>query len=176
MPVSALVSVEEYMATTFRPDCDYVDGRILERNVGKKRHSHTQGYAYAWFWTRRNELKFEPYPEQRIQVAAGRFRIPDLLLIALPVPDEEVFTQPPFLCLEVMSPDDTMSSMQDRLDDYLAFGVRNIWVIDPWKRRAWTITKVGWHAVLDGMLRTDDGLIALPVEEVLPGAEASPAV
>ena len=173
MPVAALVSVEEYMATTYRPDCDYVDGQVLERNVGKKSHSRTQGYALLWFGTRKAQLNFEAFVEQRIQVAKGRFRIPDLLLIAIPVPDEEVFTQPPYLCLEVMSPDDTMSSMQDRLDDYLKFGVRNIWVIDPWKRRAWTITGAGWHAVLDGMLRTADGLIALPVEEVLPQAQGS---
>ena len=164
------------MATTYRPDCDYVDGQVLERNVGLRPHSRTQGNALGWFWTRKAQLKFEALVEQRIQVAKGRFRIPDLLLVATPVPDEEVVTQPPYLCLEVMSPDDTMSSMQDRLDDYLKFGVCNIWVIDPWKRRAWTITKEGWHAVLDGMLRTADGLIELPVEEVLPEAGASPAL
>ena len=168
MSVAALVSVEEYMATTFHPDCDYVDGHILERTGGKKSHSHTQTYALLWFGTRRAQLKLEAFVEQRIQVAERRFRIPDLLLVAMPVPDEEVFTQPPYLCLEVMSPDDTMSGLQDRLDDYLKFGVRNIWVIDPWKRRAWTITGAGWLTVLDGMLRTCDGLIAMPVEEVLP--------
>ena len=70
-----------------------------------------------------------------------------------------------------MSPDDTMSSLQDRLDDYIRFGVANIWVIDPWKGRARTIDTAGWHTVLDGRLRTGDGLIALPLGEVLPKAE-----
>ena len=176
MPVDTLISVEEYIATTYHPDCDYVDGHILERNVGQQRHSYTQTSAAAWFWNRRAQLKLQALVEQRIQVAKGRFRIPDLLLAAMPVPDEGVFTQPPYLCLEVMSPDDTMSSLQDRLDDYLEFGVGNIWVIDPWKRRAWKITGAGWHAALDGMLRTADGLIGLPVEEVLPEAGASPAL
>ena len=175
MATGSLISVREYLSTSYRPDCDYVDGRILERNVGKKRHSHTQSYALAWFGTRKAQLKFEALVEQRIQVAKGRFRIPDMLLVPMPAPDEEVFTRAPYLCLEVMSPDDTMSSLQDRLDDYLKFGVANIWVIDPWKRRAWTVTKAGWHAVLDGMLRTSDGIIAMPVDEVLPEAEISPA-
>ena len=26
-----LVSVEEYLATSYPPDCDYVDGQVLER-------------------------------------------------------------------------------------------------------------------------------------------------
>jgi len=172
MAAGSLISVEEYSASVFRPDCDYVDGHILERNVGKKRHSHTQTYALAWFWNRREELKLEPYVEQRIQVAPRRFRVPDLLLMRMPVPDEEVFTQPPYLCVEVMSPDDTMSGLQDRLDDYIRFGVSNIWVIDPWKRRAWTVTEAGWRSALDGLLRTADGLIALPIADVLPDGPA----
>ena len=168
MSVSTLISVEEYLASAFHPDCDYVDGHLLERNLGKKRHSHTQGYTYAWFWNRRSALKLEPLIEQRIQVAEGRFRVPDLLLVAMPVPDEEVLTAAPYLCLEVMSPDDTMSSLQDRLDDYLALGVSNIWVIDPWKNRVWMVSKVGWHVVLDGVLRSTDGVVELPVAEVMP--------
>jgi len=39
-----------------------------------------------------------------------------------------------------MSPDDTMAGMQDRIDDYLHFGVPNVWVIDPWKHRGWRVT------------------------------------
>jgi hypothetical protein len=57
-----------------------------------------------------------------------------------PLPEEEVFT-----CVEIMSPDDTMSSMQDRLDDYLRFGVPNIWVVDSWKQRGWNVTSDGWR-------------------------------
>ena len=31
--------MEEYLATSYRPDCDYVDGEIEERNLGEKEHS-----------------------------------------------------------------------------------------------------------------------------------------
>ena len=34
MKAPVLVPVEEYLRTTYRPDCDYVDGEVLERNVG----------------------------------------------------------------------------------------------------------------------------------------------
>ena len=32
MATRTLVSVEEYLATSYRPDCDYVDGKVVERN------------------------------------------------------------------------------------------------------------------------------------------------
>jgi Uma2 family endonuclease len=40
----------------------------------------------------------------------------------------------------VLSKDDTLRSMQERVDDYVAFGVPNIWVLDPAKRRAYVCT------------------------------------
>ena len=168
MPLTAEIpcSVEEYLRTSYDPDCDFVDGQILERNVGKQRHSHAQGNAYWWF--RIHAARgCRPYIEQRIRVSPTRFRIPDVLLMFAPPPDADVFTTPPYLCLEVMSPDDTMSTLQDRIDDYLSIGVANIWVVDPWKLRAWTVTAQGWHSVTDGHLHTADGELALPVSELI---------
>ena len=36
------ISVEEYLRTSYRPDCDYVDGVIEERHVGEWEHSQIQ--------------------------------------------------------------------------------------------------------------------------------------
>jgi hypothetical protein len=41
MSSATLVSVQEYLATSFRPDRDYVDGEIQERNLGERPHSLT---------------------------------------------------------------------------------------------------------------------------------------
>ena len=160
------VSVEEYDRTTYHPDCDYVDGRLEERNVGKKRHSHAQIRAVRWFLLHA-EGKFEPYVEQRIRVTSTRFRVPDFLLMPDPSPDVEVF-ETPYLCLEVMSPDDSASTLQDRLEDYASIGVPNIWIVDPFKYRAWTFEAGGWIAVaIDGDFRTKDGIHAMPVQTLL---------
>ena len=43
MSTATQVTVEEYLATTWRPDCDYVDGEVLERNLGQTDHSELQG-------------------------------------------------------------------------------------------------------------------------------------
>ncbi len=47
----------------------------------------------------------EPFPEQRLQAASTRVRIPDVCLV--PITDsEEVIRKPPLLCVEILSPDD----------------------------------------------------------------------
>jgi Uma2 family endonuclease len=167
MGVGTLISVEEYLRTSFHPDCDFVEGEVLERNVGKRKHSYAQGEIGFWFRQRRESQRLHPLPELRVQVTADRVRIPDIAVADIPIPETEVFTSPPYLCVEVMSPDDTMSSMQDRLDDYLRFGVPNIWVVDPWKHRGWNVTSDGWAVASDGVMRTADGRVAMPLADVL---------
>ena len=41
-PVPATMSQDLYLRTIFHPDCDFVDGRIEERNVGEYEHSMVQ--------------------------------------------------------------------------------------------------------------------------------------
>ena len=42
MSTATPISVEEYLATSYRPDCDFVDGQLIERNLGTKDHSKLQ--------------------------------------------------------------------------------------------------------------------------------------
>ena len=167
MAVGTLISVDEYLRTSFDPDCDFVDGAVLERNVGKKKHGYAQLRIGAWFVQREETLRLIAMTELRLKLRPGRVRIPDVAVSELPLPDEEVYTSPPYLCVEVMSTDDTIAAMQDRLDDYLNFGVPNIWVVDPWKHRGWHITAAGWATAADGVMRTADGRVAMPLVDVL---------
>jgi Uma2 family endonuclease len=168
MGVGTLISAEEYLRTSYHPDCHYVDGEVIERNAGQKNHSYAQTRIAAWFVQRIETLRLEPFTELRAQVRPHRFRVPDVLVSGMPSPEEQVFTSPPYLCIEIMSPDDTIGSLQDVLDDYLAFGVPNVWVIDPWKHRGWAISAAGWATATDGVMRTSDGLVDMPLAEVLP--------
>jgi Uma2 family endonuclease len=167
MSVGTLISLDEYLRTSYRPDCDFIEGEVQERNVGKRRHAYAQGQIIVWFGRRSGSPRLIALPELRTRVAAGRVRIPDVSVCKPPLPDEEVFTTPPYLCVEVMSPDDTIANMQDRLDDYLSFGIANVWVVDPWKHRGWTITRAGWASATDAIMRTADGEIAMPLADVL---------
>ena len=170
MSTATLVSVDEYLTTAYRPDCDFVDGEVIERNVGRKDHSKLQGEVFAWFRNRQRELRLKAFPEQRIQVALRRYRIPDVCVVALPEPDEQIFTQPPYICVEILSPDDSFPKLQGRLDDYLAMGVPNIWVLDPASRRGWSIAREGHFEALDGTLRTSDGRVNMALADLFqPG-------
>jgi Uma2 family endonuclease len=46
-----------------------------------------------------------------------------------------------------------MSRMQQKIDDYLTFGVRYVWMVDPQTRKAWIHTSKGGREVRDGALR-----------------------
>ncbi len=167
MGVGTLISLEEYLRSSFHPDRDFVEGQAVERNVGKRRHGYAQMEIGAWFRMRKDLLRLQPITELRVRVAANRVRIPDVVVCGLPLPEEEIFTSPAYLFVEVMSEEDTKSGMQDRVDDYLRFGVPNVWVIDPWKHRGWRITKEGWLIANDGVMRTADGRVAMPLADVL---------
>ena len=145
MATAALIPVAEYLATTYRPDCDYIDGEVLERNLGEKPHSTLQSFFAILFFLHEEEWGLIALPEQRVQVSPTRFRIPDVCAYRPAGPTGPIVTEPPILCIEVLSSRDTLGSMQKRIDDYLAFSVPNIWLIDPSDRLAWTADRNGIH-------------------------------
>ncbi|HEY6351681.1 MAG TPA: Uma2 family endonuclease [Candidatus Angelobacter sp.] len=144
MASSTLVSVSEYLKNSYRPDCDYVDGRLEERNVGEHDHAALQAALILWFGHRQQEWNIEVLPEQRMQISATRFRVPDVCLVSLDQPVEQILTRPPLACIEILSPEDTMRRMQERVEDYRKFGVPNIWILDPGTQKGYDCRPAGW--------------------------------
>jgi Uma2 family endonuclease len=163
---AALISVAEYLRTAYSPDCDYVDGEVQERNLGERDHSKLQGEFLYYFRSRQKQWKVFVYPEQRVQVSPTRFRIPDVCVYVDEDPKEQIFRTPPFICIEVLSPEDRTSRFQQRVDDYLKFGVQYVWVIDPVTRRAWAHTKDAVQEAKDGVLRTESPAFIVPLSEI----------
>jgi len=161
-----LVPVEEYLATNYDPDCDYVDGQVMERNMGERDHSHFQISLGAFLHTRRKELGIVVLPEQRVQITPTRYRIPDLCLIEASALAEQIVRTPPILCIEILSPGDTIDSIQKRLDDYFAIGVPCVWVVNPRSRHAWIYSADGIVHVQDGILRTPDNRSVVPMADL----------
>ena len=166
MATGTLVSVQQYLSTSYRPDREYIDGVILERNLGEYDHSNTQRLLGGYFFIHADEWKVQALPEQRVQVKATRFRVPDLCIVFEPGPFEQIFITPPFICIEILSKDDTLESMQERIDDYLSFGVPYVWVINPRKRRAFVHTTEGCKEPKDGILRTENPEIVVPLTAI----------
>ena len=166
MPTGTLISVSEYLSTSYRPDCDYVDGEVLERNLGELDHSKLQRELILYFGVRKKQWRIHVFPKQRVQVSKTRFRVPDVCVVAGAEPTEQVFTKPPMLCIEILSPEDSISRTQERINDFLAFGVSHVWVLDPRTKRAYDYTAAGMQEAKDGVLRTDDPQITLPLDEI----------
>jgi Uma2 family endonuclease len=166
MGAATLVSIEEYLSTSYSPDREYIDGRIVERNLGEKTHSSIQGNLFGWFWDRRKQIPFRAFLEQRVQVSATRFRVPDVTVVRTSQTQGQIFTSPPHLCIEILSKDDTMVYMQEKIDDYLRFDVPYVWIINPRLRKGYVATKSGIVEAASGILETSDPEIRVPVEEL----------
>ena len=145
--VPALIPVEEYLHTTYRPDCDYVDGIIEERNLGEFEHGRLQLHLGAIFLIHEQEWNSVAVPECRLQLSKTRYRIPDLLVLRDTQKVSRIVCEAPLLCIEVLSPADTWMKMRERLSDYVALGVEHIWCFDPDTREARIYTATGFTVV-----------------------------
>jgi len=165
MSSRTLISVEEYLRTSYRPDCDYVDGEVLERNMGEKSHAKLQKAILLYLSAREKELGIWVIQEQRVQVSAKRFRIPDIC-VTLGEPNEEILRQPPFICIEILSPEDRWPRIQQRIDDYLAMGVPSVWVLDPAAKTAYSVTRTAGTNQVTDVLKTLNPSVELPLSEI----------
>ncbi|HEY2859309.1 MAG TPA: Uma2 family endonuclease [Terracidiphilus sp.] len=165
MSARTLISVEDYLASCYEPDCDFVDGHIEERNLGEVTHARLQARISAYLHTKYEVDGIIVMTEVRVQVRPARFRVPDICL-TIGEPGEEVLTKPPFICIEILSPEDRMSRVEVRINDYLAMGVPYVWVLDPQTKQAFTATAAeGLKEVKTGMLRTENPVLELPLAD-----------
>jgi Uma2 family endonuclease len=70
--------------------------------------------------------------------------------------------------VEILSPEDRVSALDEKIDDYLEFGVPNIWVVDPARRTISTWSREGSH-VFTRSAETSDGSISIPLTEIFAG-------
>ena len=166
------VSLDEYLSTIYDSDCEYVDGELIDRNKGESDHSALQGIILALLYNRRREWGIHVFPELRVQVAPTRYRIPDICVTTQKARGR-ILRDPPFLCIEILSPEDRVSRMELKIDDYLAFGVKHIWIIDPRKKKGWSYTREGKREPAE-VLTTSDPRLTLSLNEIF--AELSESV
>ena len=155
MATSTSVPVEEYLRTSYDPDMEYLDGELVERHVGEYTHSYLQ-LAIGVLLESRQKGKYRTFTEQRVRVSTKpRYRIPDLCVMELPHPREPVFTHPPHLVIEIVSPDDELADLLAKVADYLKFGVPHIWIPDPYKHTLQEADREGLRPRPDLITETD---------------------
>ena len=166
MASTTLIPVSEYLNTTYRPDRDYIDGEVKERNLGEQPHAHLQNILGAIFREHRKEWSVRALTEQRVQTSAQHYRIADICILRSSDPQDPIVRVPPLLCIEILSKGDTLTEIQERVDDYQAMGVNHIWVMDPWKRHGYIATTRGFVQPADGILAISDMPIRIVLADV----------
>ncbi len=160
------LTVEQYLKTTYRPDVDFVDDHIEERNVGEFDHNTVQYRVARFFDDHRHEWKIRFAIEQRIQTSERRFRIPDVCVMDASGPKEQIVRQTPLLCVEVLSPEDTLNRMLVRAQDYFSMGIPAVWILDPARRTAWVCSREGMDEYQSGIITLPGSPISLKLYQI----------
>ena len=163
MAVATQVSVEEYLKTVYRPDRDYVDGVVEERNFGQLDHSLVQARLIGSIMRQSREIL--PLPEWRFQITPTRFRVPDVTVVS-GRPSEQILTKAPLLCVEILSPEDRISRVNVRIQEYLDFGVPVVWLIDPEDKTIWIYRSSGMVQAPAPSIKLDRTSIEIPFVEI----------
>ena len=145
--VPQLIPIEVYLASSYEPDLEFVDGVLEQKNMGEWDHSFLQAAITAWFFRHRAEWKINVLTEYRTRTSKTRVRLPDICVVHQGEPVERVRMTAPLLCIEILSPEDWPGRVIKRLEDFVAMGAENLWILDPSDRSASTYTRFGMKAV-----------------------------
>jgi Uma2 family endonuclease len=125
------VPVEEYLRLTGKPYLEYLDGVLTPKSMPTKLHSLIQYLLVSLL----RKQGVEAFQELTVRLSETRFLIPDV--VAADRIEDPYPTKPVLLCCEILSPDDRLSAVLAKCENYHAWGVPFCWVIDPAKPAAW---------------------------------------
>jgi Uma2 family endonuclease len=141
------ITEEQYLRSTFEPDAEFVRGEIVERSMPDYLHSKIQGLLLIWLGRLLERHRVQPCPELRMRLGPGVYRVPDVALIAGPEPETRFPDTPPLVIIEIVSLDDRYPDVIGKLEEYRTWGVPNIWLVDPHKKRLGVHTESGLQDV-----------------------------
>ena len=160
------ISIDEYLATSYEPDLEFVDGVLEEKNMGEWEHSLLQIAVGAWFFSHRDDWGINVVTEYRTRTAMTRVRLPDVCVVRRGGPKERVGVTAPLVVIDILSPEDRPGRVMRRLDEFVAMGTENIWVLDPSDRSAATYSRSGMKPVSGKRLEVEETPIYLELAEV----------
>jgi hypothetical protein len=117
------IPVSEYLSSVYDPDVDFVEGELEDRHVGDNDHAKLQLRLVQLL----DSSEWVVSLGTRIRISPTRYRVPDVCVCRHGAP---------WIVMEVLSPEDRMSRMQRKIEDYYTVGCPNIWILDPWLRKA----------------------------------------
>ena len=161
---ATLVSVAEYLAYRGKPNCEYIDGVMVPKAMGTRKHGRVQWRLCQLLEER--AAGFEALNEQTVRLREGKWLVADVAVqrrdgIQDPYPE-----LPIYLCVEILSPGDRLGEMLNKGETYHEWGVPYFWVIDPETRQAWSYDKGGSPKVVSADGELTAGEISISMDEI----------
>lgn len=174
MATRSLVTLEQFLGMEeTKPASEYACGEVFQKPMPDGPHAAIQFFLAGILYPYLTQTGIgRAFTELRcIFGPPGRQRtyVPDLVYVArskLPIPRHLLAA--PDLAVEILSPDQHMPAFLDKIQFYLLYGVRIVWVIDP----ATATVAVQTPGEEARVLQTGD---TLDGGEVLPGFSATVA-
>ena len=163
MSVETVFPLEEYLSSSYDPDVEYVDGVLVERNVGDWLHSLIQRNLIVALSRKYPHLY--AVPVLRSQTRETRFRLPDVSVL-FAAAETKYLVDVAFITIEILSDEDKMTRMMEKLAEYEAKGVPNIWLIDPRLEQIATYRDGALVQVHGDRITTAEGNIELTRQQV----------
>jgi Uma2 family endonuclease len=128
-----------------RAEPDRLDGELVERNVGSIPHSGTQ----VWMLVLLSSIEgYSAYPAVTMEITPTRFRTADVALFVDEPWSHELYPKkPPEIAIEILEEEDRFVHVWSKLQEYYAWGVNHVWLIDPWNRKLAVYDSTGLHDV-----------------------------
>ena len=164
MATKALISIEEYLNTSYTPDVEYIDGELKEKPAVGFPHGETQAILGSWFRSHRREWGIKVAVETRTQTSATHVRLPDVVVVSRQERSKGTLEAAPLIAIEVLSPTDTYAELKARAEDLTRMGVANVWLVDPEKHTGEVWTGSNWTLVEGSTLQAVDSPIFVDLE------------
>jgi Uma2 family endonuclease len=126
-----MMSVEEYLKYSEKPNCEYVDGVLRPKPKATSLHGLIQ-LLLAMLLRRQGA---DARTEVTVRLTPTKYLVPDVIAhthIEDPYP-----TEPVMLCVEILSPEDRLGAVLAKCEEYHDWGVPHCWIVDPVKQTAW---------------------------------------
>jgi Uma2 family endonuclease len=148
---------------------EFVDGALLERNVGTGLHGRLQRILLVHIDPQSSALNIEALPECRTRITERRYRIPDIIVVSPPLEEPNgPYEGVPIIVIEILSPEDRFQDLLEKYRDYTSLGVRHILQLDPVTRTTFVYRD---GSLIAGHVRSlefaDGRRLDLPTEELL---------
>ena len=171
-----LLSFEEFVEMEFDEPVELIEGRVVPMGWNSLPHTGVTAWLICLLtiWADSSNwglifgsdtgvrTKRDPDTTRGADIACASFE-----RYATSAPNGKVFEKGPELLIEVISPSNTWSELQDKIIEYFAIGTSEVWVVSP-KHRSVTV----YQSAESGKTYTADEK-HIVISQQLPGFELS---